>query len=185
MNDISDTGFWEPTTAHQHHGYSPVLISWLTNYLSEYKEKQIYDFGCGQGFYLDGLQKAGFQKLQGFEGEPPTQKVFDNIVKQDLAVPFTLPQKGLCIFLEVAEHVPPKAALYQDHSLDFVFIDANHYYEGVKNDLDAWLPKVKDSGIIAGHDYNPVSWPGVIKAVHEVFDTSRIQVIGSSWMVQL
>lgn len=45
------------------------------------------------------------------------------------------------------------AALYEDNSLDFVFIDALYDYESVKNDIVAWLPKVKINGYIGGHDY--------------------------------
>ena len=56
--------------------------------------------------------------------------------------------------------------LYADNSLDFVFIDANHSYEFVKDDINAWYPKVKKGGILAGHDYDR-SWPGVIQAVDE------------------
>ena len=56
--------------------------------------------------------------------------------------------------------------LYDDESLDFVFIDASHEYEDVKNDILAWLPKVKVGGILAGHDYG---WcVDVRRAVHEV-----------------
>ena len=44
------------------------------------------------------------------------------------------------------------AGLYQDNSLDFVFIDACHDYEAVKKDIEAWYPKVKGGGIISGHD---------------------------------
>lgn len=40
-----------------------------------------------------------------------------------------------------------------DNSLDWIFIDATHTYEGLKHDLLSWLPKVKDTGIITGHDY--------------------------------
>lgn len=57
---------------------------------------------------------------------------------------------------------------FEDKSLDFVFIDADHVYENVKKDIQAWLPKIKPGGIIAGHDYCEAH-PGVIQAVHEVF----------------
>lgn len=40
-----------------------------------------------------------------------------------------------------------------DESLDFVYIDAQHSYVAVKEDIDLWAPKVKESGIIGGHDY--------------------------------
>ena len=61
------------------------------------------------------------------------------------------------------------AAFYEDKSLDFVFIDAGHDYTSVKKDIDAWLPKVKDGGIISGHDFMN-EYPGIIQAVMETFD---------------
>jgi hypothetical protein len=45
------------------------------------------------------------------------------------------------------------AKKFKDESLDFVYIDGDHGFEAVINDLDAWVPKVKKNGIIAGHDY--------------------------------
>jgi predicted O-methyltransferase YrrM len=64
---------------------------------------------------------------------------------------------------------------YEDDSLDFVFIDAEHFYESVFADISAWYPKVKNStGIIAGHDY---SWSDDVKrAVHEFFDPLNLQI---------
>jgi uncharacterized Rossmann fold enzyme len=58
----------------------------------------------------------------------------------------------------------------EDGSLDFVFIDANHTYEACKADVEAWLPKVKPTGFIAGHDYENPGYPswGVKRAVEEV-----------------
>ena len=57
----------------------------------------------------------------------------------------------------------------EDGSLDFVFIDANHEYESVLKDVQAWEPKVKPGGLISGHDYNHGNFPGVAKAVNEIF----------------
>lgn len=62
------------------------------------------------------------------------------------------------------------ASFYPDKSLEFVFIDANHEYEAVKADLEAWYPKVKPGGHIAGHDY--ISDPRVKQAVDEFFKGS-------------
>lgn len=68
---------------------------------------------------------------------------------------------------------------FKDESLDFVFIDASHEYQDVKNDIAAWLPKVKIGGVLAGHDYyvDGHDWfPGVKQAVNESlsnFETSE------------
>lgn len=48
--------------------------------------------------------------------------------------------------------------LYKDNSLDFVYIDAQHDTESVYEDLTRWYEKVKDGGILGGHDY---TWPSV------------------------
>jgi len=58
---------------------------------------------------------------------------------------------------------------YADESMDYVYIDANHLYEPVKNDIHAWLPKVKKGGIIGGHDYDYAIRPSVKEAVHDIF----------------
>jgi len=50
------------------------------------------------------------------------------------------------------------ATLFEDSSLDFVYIDANHKYDFVKADLNAWYPKVRTGGIIAGHDYIKIDY---------------------------
>lgn len=42
----------------------------------------------------------------------------------------------------------------EDGSLDFVFIDADHSYEGVSADIKAWRQKVRRGGLLCGHDYN-------------------------------
>jgi hypothetical protein len=43
---------------------------------------------------------------------------------------------------------------FEDNSLDFVFIDGNHHFEWVVNDVIYWSRKVKPGGIVYGHDYS-------------------------------
>lgn len=69
------------------------------------------------------------------------------------------------------------ASLYDDKSLDFIFIDAAHDYESVKKDLIAWIPKLKPNGVIAGHDYT--SHIGVKTAVDELLS---VEILGSCWI---
>ncbi len=66
------------------------------------------------------------------------------------------------------------AKLFEDGSLDFVFIDGDHTYESASADMDAWLPKIKRGGVIAGHDYQPETWDGVVKAVQEKIQNYKI-----------
>jgi hypothetical protein len=52
-----------------------------------------------------------------------------------------------------------------NEKVDFVYIDGNHAYEYVKNDIRMYFSIVKDGGIIGGHDY--ISCSGVADAVTE------------------
>ena len=80
-----------------------------------------------------------------------------------------------------------------DKSIDFLFIDGDHRYTQLKKDLDTWLPRMKDDGIMSGHDYDCNMWNdkfiemdaehmkdgkyihhGVVKAVSEKFGTIKL-----------
>lgn len=52
-------------------------------------------------------------------------------------------------FLKTRSHL---AARLLPNNLDLVYIDAGHYSEEVAADIDSWLPKVREGGILAGHD---------------------------------
>ena len=70
--------------------------------------------------------------------------------------------------------------LYKDGSLDFVFIDAMHTYDGVTADITAWMPKIRKGGVLAGHDYD---WPEVKRAVDDIL--YDFGTIGTSWFKNL
>lgn len=51
----------------------------------------------------------------------------------------------------------------ENNSLDFVYIDANHDFPHVAEDIFYWSQKVRPGGIVSGHDYH---FPQVAGAVH-------------------
>ncbi len=48
--------------------------------------------------------------------------------------------------------------IFADESLDFVYIDANHAYDFVVDDIQYWYNKVKKGGYLWGHDYLNLDW---------------------------
>lgn len=83
-------------------------------------------------------------------------------------------------------HSLEASRLFEDQSLEVVFIDASHKYKDVLDDIKHWYPKVKTGGIIAGHDYLPgniASECGVIRAVHEFFHKKNLEtnIGGRTW----
>jgi hypothetical protein len=63
---------------------------------------------------------------------------------------------------------------FGDNSLDFVYIDGDHRYSFVKEDLIEWGKKVRPGGIISGHDYYSRR-PDVLRAVGEYTKETNIE----------
>lgn len=80
------------------------------------------------------------------------------------------------------------AAGFTEESLDWVYIDADHSYEGVKGDLEAYFRVVKSGGFLAGDDYgHEGSWfeDGVRRAVDEFAPRcAALTVIGTQFLLQ-
>jgi predicted O-methyltransferase YrrM len=104
------------------------------------------------------------------------------------------------------------AQIFQDKSLDFIFIDGDHSYSSLKQDILVWLPKLKEGGTICGHcaegyyfQYSETVkaeidrqceldciiteegglHPGVVKATYEVFGNKYEIMPGTSiWYYQ-
>lgn len=75
------------------------------------------------------------------------------------------------------------AMLFQPRSVDFVFIDADHSYAACKADIEAWLPRIRPGGMIAGHDILEKTC-GVEQAVTELF-TDRFRIFNNCWMADV
>ena len=63
------------------------------------------------------------------------------------------------------------AKLFPDNSLDFVYIDGMHDYQNCRADIEVWYPKIKEGGIVAGHDHN---YPDVASAVRDTIKSVEI-----------
>jgi hypothetical protein len=67
---------------------------------------------------------------------------------------------------------------FPDNHFDWIYIDGNHLYEFVKQDLESYCQKVKIGGYITGDDYAGWGWwqGGVKKAVDEFIQTNRVKL---------
>jgi hypothetical protein len=76
--------------------------------------------------------------------------------------------------------------LFDDASVDFVYIDGNHTYQYVKDDLINYLPKIKNGGFIGGHDFTNPNFP-VKKAIIDYFgDTfDPLTFSDTSWLCEV
>lgn len=65
---------------------------------------------------------------------------------------------------------------FKDDSVDAVFVDANHKYRHVLEDLRAWFPKLRQGGLLIGDDYD---WPEVKRAAIEFSESIELGV----WLI--
>ena len=73
-------------------------------------------------------------------------------------------------------------SLFQDESIDFIYIDGCHLYDAFKQDLENYVPKIKHGGIISGHDWHD-HWK-VPQALREYFKRDPLSIYpdGGSWV---
>ena len=78
----------------------------------------------------------------------------------------------------------PVIWLYPE-KVDLVYIDGNHSYEKVCEDIEMTLPLIKDTGYISGHDYVDIEWSGVIKAVKDKLKVEPEVFPDTSWLIKM
>lgn len=164
--------------------YHTVLI----NLIKRYKLEAGAEVGVSCGFHsYDLLRNSTLKKLYSVDPyikyDDPTNDVGAALCfhsDQDFYDIFYLSVKDrLSVFgnrSEIVRDFSLEAAKnFANNSLDFVFLDANHTYEEVKKDLQAWYDKVRSGGIVSGDDYATV-WPGVPQAIDEFFNAKGMRV---------
>ena len=135
---------------------------------------------------INQKRKVNFTTIDSFEGhtnssdsnEVQAYNGITNIEKDFILNMGKLLKK--CQYKKCLSH--EGAEYFEDGSVDILFVDAGHSFEAVKKDIEAWLPKMKPNGIIAGHDYT--AWEGVNQAVNEVFGTPH-KIENDCWFIYL
>lgn len=134
-----------------------------------------------------------------FKGSPGTA-LEESAIKNDVYGIFQSNLVDLCLWdaVVVLKSDSGKASeIISDGFLDCIFLDGDHRYEYVKNDLDKWFPKLKSGGLFIGHDYESSEYDenfinedfrenkhhGVIKAVNEKFKKVNDEA-GFWWIIK-
>lgn len=87
----------------------------------------------------------------------------------------TLTQAGLIDWVEIIKSDSAEAAgRFEDGTVDFCFIDADHTYPSVDRDIHAWWPKIRPQGFLSGHDYG--IGEGVKRAVNELCARENLEL---------
>lgn len=121
---------------------------------------------------LNSKKKIEFYAVDHFMGSPEHKDdplIKTNTLKEECYKNLE-PVMGIVRMLPV--HSLTAAAMFEDQSIDFIYIDGSHEYDDLMADIKAWGPKVKNGGIIAGDDYGVAVHPGVKMAVDEVFPSA-------------
>jgi predicted O-methyltransferase YrrM len=139
--------------------------------------------GCFESIYAIDMWKNNYSKLSKASFQCDMAIVEKNFDKEIIKYPF---------ILKIKDSGENAAKQFKDGVFDLVYIDANHEYASVKNDILTWIPKIKNNSYIAGHDYShKINSKKALKydvnrAVDEIFHNKKVSFFqDGSWMVKL
>lgn len=79
-----------------------------------------------------------------------------------------------CLLWDRFENVLP---YMPDNYFDFVYVDGYaHTGEDGGKSIHGWFEKVRNGGVLAGHDYDPIEWPLVVQAVDAFVKRNKLQL---------
>jgi predicted O-methyltransferase YrrM len=127
---------------------------------TSYMAVEILNSGKNIFFYTVDTWKGSEEHAIQFFSEVTTDGLYNDFLKN------IEPVRHLVAPIRMAS--VEAASLFEDESFDLVVLDGDHSYEGLSADIQAWWPKVKPGGIMAGDDYNKEYWPSVCNAIFDV-----------------
>lgn len=140
------------------------------------------EIGVDKGLYSEILLKANpnlrlygvdpFEPHEGYQ-DYVLQSTFDTMIHESAERLAPYPN-----YTFVRKYSMDAVKDFKKESIDFVYIDGDHRYDSVTNDMTEWSKRVKPGGIIAGHDYFRHPGPAkdyVVRAVHDYTNANNIK----------
>jgi len=151
----------------------------IANLLKTINNPSVYvEIGIAYGFHIEAILKE-FNELKCYGIDPyipydPTDS-FNDIgkIEPSLSVQqnfdlFSLSVNERLSTYDKFNHIRKPSSIaynmFDDSTIDLIFIDGDHTYDAVKQDCNLWWNKLKTGGIMCWDDYY---WEGVKKAVDE------------------
>lgn len=150
-----------------------------TAVLAKYSPGTVWAVDHWRGTPADQAQHALYAAE--LQGEDPGEAVYQGFLKA-LAAPIRA-GKVMPVRMASVEAAHYLSKLVAD-TLDMVFLDGDHSYEAVRDDIAAWSPLLRAGGLLCGHDYAP-RWEGVRRAVDEAFGDRVTVGPASIWSIVL
>ena len=123
---------------------------------------------------LDGYY--GSNKVDIVTGMPITL----SILQRNLAC-LNIPSEDYAI-IQAYSTAPTTVEQAGQQSYNFIFIDGDHSYEGIKADFELYSPMLEPGGYLVFDDYQREPWPDVQQFVDEVVLKSPLfECVGASW----
>lgn len=163
----------------------------LPEFFASQGYKKGAEIGVHMGVYTEKFLKLGLEMYaidpwMPYTGSGRTQNdVGNQNTNMDEAVKRLSPYSNCHIIrktsMDALEDIP-------DNSLDFVYIDGDHSFRYIAEDLYEWAKKVRSGGVISGHDYydtpsfarNVRCHVGsVIDAYVKIFDIPNFYIFGT------
>jgi len=145
--------------------------------------KSIAEIGVYKG-YTTRILQARFPDAQLYLIDPWQEQALDaKMYRENNAVDWEEIYQDVCAEFSgctiIRTDSTTASYMMQPESFDMVFIDGDHSYQAVREDIRNWLPKVRNCGLLCGHDYSRRgSNKGVVKAVNESIGQDNI-IVGS------
>jgi hypothetical protein len=130
--------------------------------VGQYTGGNFAEVGCWKGrsfaSILPVLQTYSYKNIYAIDTwKGTTDSQYDEVKTVDVFDQFTNNMRRLkftSTYTPILQDSVSAANTFDDEFFDVVFIDANHAYDAVNDDIKYWLPKVKKGGTLCGHDIN-------------------------------